>query len=93
MLNDVDPAQVRCMDYGCQSPAQGPVCVFCVCTLRMQSPGSRLQTPGEDREPKMPVTNQTRDFPGSPVVKTAPSHAGAMGSIPGQGAQIPHDSW
>ena len=59
MLNDVDPAQVRCMDCGCQSPAHGPVCVFCVCTSRMQSPGSRLQTPGEDREPKMPVL-QTR---------------------------------
>ena len=31
-----------------------------------------------------------RDFPGSPVVKTSPSNAGGAGSIPGQGAKIPH---
>ena len=30
------------------------------------------------------------DFPGSPVVKTSPSNAGGAGSIPGQGAKIPH---
>ena len=30
------------------------------------------------------------DFPGSPVVKTSPSNAGGVGSIPGQGAKIPH---
>ena len=34
-----------------------------------------------------------RDFPGSPVVKTLPSNAGGEGSIPGQGAKIPHASW
>ena len=33
-----------------------------------------------------------RDFPGGPVVKTPPSNAGAAGSIPGQGAKIPHAS-
>ena len=33
------------------------------------------------------------DFPGSPVVKILHSNAGGAGSIPGQGAQIPHDSW
>ena len=33
------------------------------------------------------------DFPGSPVVKTSPSNAGGAGSIPGQGAKIPHASW
>ena len=33
-----------------------------------------------------------RDFPGSPVVKTSPSNAGGAGSIPGQGAKIPHAS-
>ena len=31
-----------------------------------------------------------RDFPGSPVVKTLPSNAGGVGSIPGQGTKIPH---
>ena len=31
-----------------------------------------------------------RDFPGSPVVKTSPSNAGDVGSIPGWGAKIPH---
>ena len=28
-------------------------------------------------------------FPGGPVVKTPPSTAGGMGSIPGQGTKIP----
>ena len=32
------------------------------------------------------------DFPGCPVVKTSPSNAGDMGSIPGQGVKIPHAS-
>ena len=32
-------------------------------------------------------------FPGGPVVKTSPSNAGGAGSIPGQGAKIPHTSW
>ena len=32
------------------------------------------------------------DFPGGPVVKTSPSNAGGVGSIPGQGAKIPHAS-
>ena len=31
-----------------------------------------------------------RDFPGGPGVKTLPSNAGDAGSIPGQGAKIPH---
>ena len=34
----------------------------------------------------------SRDFPGGPVVKTSPSNAGGAGSIPGQGAKIPHAS-
>ena len=33
-----------------------------------------------------------RDFPGGPVVKTSLSNAGGAGSIPGQGAKIPHAS-
>ena len=33
-----------------------------------------------------------RDFPDSPVVKTLPSNAGGVGSIPGWGAKIPHVS-
>ena len=33
------------------------------------------------------------DFPGSPVVKTLPSNAGAVGSIPGRGAKIPQAPW
>ena len=32
------------------------------------------------------------DFPGGPVVKTSPSNAGGVGSIPGQGVKIPHAS-
>ena len=34
-----------------------------------------------------------RDFPGGSVVKTSPSSAGGVGSIPGQGAEIPCASW
>ena len=30
------------------------------------------------------------DFPGGPVVKTSTSNARGAGSIPGQGARIPH---
>ena len=30
---------------------------------------------------------QHRDFPGGPVVKTLPSSAGDLGSIPGQGTR------
>ena len=33
---------------------------------------------------------QDRDFPGGPVVKTQPSNAGVVGSIPGQGTEISH---
>ena len=33
------------------------------------------------------------DFPGGPVVKTSPSSAGGVGSIPSWGAKIPHASW
>ena len=33
-----------------------------------------------------------QDFPSSPVVKTLPSSAGGLGSIPGQKAKIPHAS-
>ena len=33
------------------------------------------------------------DIPGSPVVKTSPSNAGVAGSVPGQGAKIPHALW
>ena len=33
-----------------------------------------------------------RDFLGSPVVKTLPSNAGGVGSIPGWGAKVPHAS-
>ena len=32
------------------------------------------------------------DFPGDPVVKTLPSNAAGAGSIPDQGAKIPHAS-
>ena len=32
-------------------------------------------------------------FAGSPVLKTSPSTAEAVGLIPGQGVKIPHASW
>ena len=33
------------------------------------------------------------DFPGGSVVKSSPSSAGGVGSVPGQGTKIPHASW
>ena len=33
-----------------------------------------------------------RDLPGGSVVKTSPSKAGGVGSIPGWGTKIPHAS-
>ena len=34
-----------------------------------------------------------RDLPGSPMVKTSPSNAGGLGSIPSPGAKISVASW
>ena len=39
------------------------------------------------------IKKPERDFPGGPVVKTLPSNAGGAGSIPGQGAKLPHALW
>ena len=39
---------------------------------------------------KLSGKKQTRDFPGGPVVKTLPSNAGDVGSIPGQRTKKPH---
>ena len=33
------------------------------------------------------------DFPGGPAVRTSPSSAGGVGSIPGGRAKVPHASW
>ena len=41
----------------------------------------------------LPLSEDLRGFPGGPVVKTSPSNAGGMGSIPGRRAKIPHVSW
>ena len=39
------------------------------------------------------MTTRMKDFSGSPAVKTLPFHAAGAGSIPGQGAKIPHTTW
>ena len=39
---------------------------------------------------KLRLKKVSRDFPGSPVVKTHPSIAGGKGSIPGWETKIPH---
>ena len=36
------------------------------------------------------VNNQSRDYPGGPVIKNPPSNAGDVGSIPGYGTKIQH---
>ena len=35
---------------------------------------------------------EAQGFPGGPVVENLPCHARDMGSIPGQGTKIPHDT-
>ena len=37
--------------------------------------------------------NKNRDFPGGPVTETSLSNVEGTGSIPDQGARIPHSSW
>ena len=43
--------------------------------------------------PHFGVLNGHRNFPGGPVVKTSPSDAGPVVSIPGPEAKIPHAPW
>ena len=38
------------------------------------------------------VTKRNRDFPGTPVVKTSPSHTVSVGSVTGWGDKSPHAS-
>ena len=38
----------------------------------------------------VPANDDSKDFPGGPVVKNLPSNAGDVGSIPGLGTKIPH---
>ena len=40
----------------------------------------------------LPSRNLSKDFPGSPVVKTSPSNSRGAGLIPGQEAKITHAS-
>ena len=41
----------------------------------------------------LPSKDDKWGFAGSPVLKTSPSTAEAVGLIPGQGVNIPHASW
>ena len=52
-------------------------------------PASRGSGSWRDTPSQSPPTG---DFPGGPVVKTLPSNAGGVGSIPGWGARIPQAS-
>ena len=49
---------------------------------------------GQERriDSKETVRTEVEDFPGWPVVKTSPSNAKGMGSIPDRGSRIPHAS-
>ena len=44
------------------------------------------------KEKECHIKDNYGDFPGGPVVKTSPSNAGGVDSVPGQGAKIPHAS-
>ena len=65
-------------NYGRLLAKKRPVFPPCICTSWQYS----LVSP--------PIKTQYWDFPGGPVVKTLPSRAGGVGSIPGWGAGIPH---
>ena len=41
---------------------------------------------------KETVRTEAGDFPGCPLIKTSPSNAKSMGSIPGRGSRIPRAS-
>ena len=56
---------------------------------RQERQHSRLELPSGAEF----IKTTGEDFPSAPVVKTSPSNAGGAGSIPGQRAKIPHDSW
>ena len=56
---------------------------------RQERQHSRLELPSGAEF----IKTTGEDFPSAPVVKTSPSNAGGAGSIPGQRAKIPQDSW
>ena len=47
----------------------------------------------QNRNRSTDIENKLTGLPGSPVVRTSPSNAGGLGSIPSQGAKIPNASW
>ena len=64
---------------------------FNTCLSNRGSPlGALKQTPPRDINGRK---KSIRDFPGSLVIKTLPSKARSIGSVPGWGAKIPHASW
>ena len=48
-------------------------------------------SPGNNKCKIYGIKTSWRDFPGGPVIKTPCFHCRDTGSIPGQGAKIPHD--
>ena len=46
----------------------------------------------KQKRPNKNNRKQAEDFPGGPVVRTSPSNARGVSSIPGQGAKSPHAS-
>ena len=61
---------------------------------KARGPGSRWERPDlVFLTPPRPKKQLLWDFPGGPVVKTLPSNAEGMGSIPSREAKIPHASW
>ena len=61
-----------------------PEDVFCSTPTKLKTSRNQ-EIPGINS----PLNIISRDFPGGLVVKTQPSNAGCMGSIPGQGDNIP----
>ena len=60
----------------------------------MQADSLLFETPGRHTKViiNMLINYSFKGFPGYPVVKTSPSNPRGAGSIPDQGARIPHTS-
>ena len=56
-------------------------------------PQYKIKSSKEPKKKRIWLKTELRDFPGGPVVKASPSHAGLVGSISGWGAKISHVLW
>ena len=84
-------------DYSNTPPFSNYLSVWGQIFLHLLQPKQHISTDWMQKQiwessrlPLQPENKEIWDFPGGPVVKTPPSSEGGTGSIPGQGAKIPH---